>query len=285
MKTTGIVSDKKLVINVKTEIIGNIEVDVWHNSRKTTINAFCPPILKIHGMFGGGWYFENWANFLYDKGLKTYVIKDLHKGENLSKVDFYTYVEKSIKVVESICAARGGKIILLGHSMGGLIAQKIAEMKPHLVAGLVLVASAPPKDISALSFSVGMAMLKHFSSIIFNLPLKIDKKTAFKLVLNWSGDEERKEQIFKKFVPESSKVAKQLAFSRILVDDRKVNCKSLIVVGLYDEMLPLESQVQIADKYSSDYRSFLNGHMLMLEDCKEEIISAIYSWLYINFIC
>ena len=85
--------------------------------------------------------------------------------------------------------------------MGGLIAQKIAETKPHLVAGLVLVASAPPKGISSMSWSVAKAMAKHLFPLAFNLPLKIDRGSTFKLILSWLGDEKEKNKFFKNLFP------------------------------------------------------------------------------------
>lgn len=273
---------EKTVVDIRTKIFGKVSVNVW-SCRNKQIHH-CLPILLIHGMFGGGWYFESWAKFLCEKGFIVYVINDLHTNENLTKVDFHTYLEKSTEVVKSICAATKGKIILLGHSMGGLIAQKIAEINPHLIAGIVLVASAPPKGIPTMSWSVAKAMTKHFFSLVLNLPLKIDRSSAFKLLLNWLGDEERKEQLFQKLVPESSKIAKQLAFSRIPVDESKVVCKSLIVTGIYDKLLPMEKQGEIAQKYDADYLSFLNGHMMMLEDRRDEIIGAIYRWINLNLI-
>lgn len=280
----GITIGEKPVVGVITQIFGNIETETWFCGDKSTHR---PAILLIHGMFGGGWYFESWARFLCEKGFVVYVIKDLHRGENLTKVDFYAYLEKSIKVVESICATIEEKIILMGHSMGGLIVQKIAEMKPELVEGLILVVSAPPKGISAMSWSVVKAMAKHLIPLIFDLPLKIDRKSTFKLILNglnWIGDYEKREEVFQKFVPESSRVAKQLSFSRIPVDNQKNFCKSLVVAGSNDKLLPLKSQIEIAQKYDSEYYIFYNGHMMMLEDYDKKIISAIWKWIDLNVI-
>ena len=277
---------EKTVINFRIETFGDVTVEVYYPP-KDKVNLSCPPLLMVHGMFGGGWYFYDWAIFLCRKGIKVYVIKDLHKGEDLAKTDFYTYFKKVVRIIDKIYICESRKIIVLGHSMGGLLAQKIAErFGPDFIAGIVLVASAPPKGISAMSWSVAKAMLKHLLSLVFNLPLKIDKKSTLKLLLNWLGDEDRKEQIFQKFVPESSRVAKQLVFSQIPVDEKKVVCKSLVVAGLYDKLLPHGIQIKIANKYDSDYLSFLKGHMLMLESERgDEIINGIYRWMSLNFTC
>jgi len=266
-------------IEIREEKIGGITVEVYYPP-KDKVNLYCPPLLMVHGMFGGGWYFYDWAMFLCRKGIKVYVIKDLHEGEDLAKTDFYTYLKKVVRIIDKIYICESKKIIVIGHSMGGLITQKIAErFGPDFIAGIVLVASAPPKGISAMSCSVAKAMLKHLPALMFNLPLKIDKRSTFKLILNWFGDDDRKEQIFKKFVPESSRVAKQLAFSQIPVDEKKVSCEVLVVAGLYDKLLPYEIQTKIGNKYDSDFLSFLKGHMMMLEDTRNEVISSIYGWI------
>lgn len=257
--------------------IGKVEVDIWYGDEKT-INSSYPPILMIHGMFGGGWYFENWAKFLYDKGFIVYIVNDLHKDEDLRKVDFYTYLDKVLKVVDFI-GMMDDKMILLGHSMGGLIVQKIAETKPNLVAGLVLIASAPPKNIPTMSRDVIKAMAKHWFSLAFNLPLKIDRESVFNLLFNWLGGDGEKEQFFQKLVPESSKVAMQLAFSRIPVDEKKVVCKILVVAGLYDRLLSYKTQIRIANKYDADYNSHLTGHMPMLDRQSCGVIENIYQWI------
>lgn len=280
----GITIGENPVVDVITKKFGNLEVDIWKVRNKPLVNG--PPVAMIHGMFGGGWYFEDWARFLCEKGLVVYVIKDLHFQKDVRKVSFYDYVRKieSETLIQDFCRNYSFKPIFLGHSMGGLIVQEIAQKHPWLVSGIILVASAPPKGISTMSWDVAKAMAKHFLAISLNLPLKIDKKSALNLLFNWLGDEERKEQLFQKLVPESSKIAKQLAFSRISVDERKAVCKTLVVAGTYDKLLPLETQIEIAQKYNADYRSFLNGHMMMLEDYRDEIISVIYNWIDTNFV-
>ena len=183
------------------------------------------------------------------------------------------------------------KPIIIGHSMGGLLAQKIATEYHPWINGIILVASAPPRGIPIMSWDVAVAMIKHCIPLIFNRPLKIDRKTTFNLLLGGYGDDEisypdedwydeSQEQIFQKLVPESPRVAKQLAFSRIPVNERKINCPTLVVAGTRDKICPLPVQLKIREKYCfSDYSQFEHGHMLMLERGQEEIISKIFNWV------
>lgn len=280
----GVTTSEKPIVCVQTEKIGSTKVDVFYNINLTS--SF-PPVLMVHGMFGGGWYFGDWANFLCEKGVRVYVIKDLHFECDVRKVEFSDYVNKTMSVIKSLIGDMANKgysefkrkPIIFGHSMGGLIAQEIAKTKSELVEGIVLVTSAPPKGISSMSWSVAKAMVKHLPSLVFNSPLEIDKKSAFELILNHFGSDEKQEKVFKKFVPESSRVAKQLAFSQIPIDEKKISCKSLVVSGRYDRLLPLKIQNRIAQKYDSDYISILAGHMPMLESGQEEVIKRIWYWI------
>lgn len=282
----GVTTSEKPIVCVQTEKIGSTKVDVFYNINLTS--SF-PPVLMVHGMFGGGWYFGDWANFLCEKGVRVYVIKDLHFECDVRKVEFSDYVNKTMSVIKSLIGDMANKgysefkrkPIIFGHSMGGLIAQKITEEYHPWINGIVLVDSAPPRGIPIMSWGVAKAMAKHWFSLIFNRPLEIDKKSAFDLLFNWLGNEERKEQIFQKLVPESPIVAKQLAFGKISVGD--IQCKSLVVAGVYDRLLPLQSQIAIAEKYNSEYLSFLTGHMIPLEDQRLEIIDSIYRWIEREF--
>src|SRR3989338_9758370 len=171
------------VVWVEEEKIGGVAVDVYYPSNDKANFS----VLMIHGMFAGGWCFEDWARFLCRKGIKVYVIKDLHSGYDISKIKFEDYVDKVGFLLKKLMwdeYVAKPKPIIIGHSMGGLIIQKLAERYPHLVGGIILVVSAPPKGISAMSWSVAKAMFKHLPSLIFNLPLKIDRESTFKLLLN-----------------------------------------------------------------------------------------------------
>ena len=60
--------------------------------------------------------------------------------------------------------------------------------KSELVRGIVLVASAPPKGISAMTFDVTKAMVETLPSLGLNLPLRNwTGKAAFELILNQAG--------------------------------------------------------------------------------------------------
>src|SRR4051794_30593432 len=81
-----------------------------------------PPVLFIHGIFAGAWVFEGYQRLFAEHGYKTYAL-DL-RGHGASppapapgRVTVEEYVADAFEVARSL-----GRPVVIGHSMGGLIA-------------------------------------------------------------------------------------------------------------------------------------------------------------------
>ena len=275
-------------IKVKTDSYKHIVFDRYYPDDDKTNSL--PKVIMIHGMCGGAWYFKQMASFLAGKGLDSYV-PDLRGHGRSAYYDVGSiedYVEDVRKVAEFVYKQHNVPMVFMGHSMGGLVTQKFTAMFPELVKGIVLLTSAPPKGISVLTPLVIRKMIKHMPSIVFNRYLYFTKNDCFSLILNNfdKNDPEAESAAIKIMrTPESGKAARELAFSLIPVDERKINCPILVVSGVLDKIVPISTQLKIKEKYSfSDYFQFERGHMLMLERGWEEVISKIYDWINLNSI-
>lgn len=85
-----------------------------------------PPVLLIQ-MFGSAWYWEGYQRCLADHGYESHAVNLRgHHGSrpvrDIGKVHLREYVDDALEVAHSL-----GNPIVIGHSMGGLIAQKVAE--------------------------------------------------------------------------------------------------------------------------------------------------------------
>lgn len=276
------------LIVAETDTIRGINVKKYRSENRQPGTS---SVLAVHGMFGGKWYFEKCGNYLSQMGINVYAL-DLrgHNGSfclDFGATSILDYVQDVRKIVDDIIGLERIKPILLGHSMGGLIVQKFAETFPRLVQGLILLASAPPKGISAFSFSVLGMIVRNTMNILFNLPISPKRKDCFNLVLNnFPEDDSEADFAARKFIstPESGKAARELAFSLIPVDEKKINCPTLIVAGSKDKICPLSMQLKIREKYCfADYLQVENGHMMMLEPGWKEVISRIYTWIDFRF--
>jgi len=113
-------------------------------------------IVMIHGMWGSGWYWENFKGFFESKGYRCVIptlrfhdmdpkaVPDPRLGTT-SLLDYAEDLEKLIRELD-------GKPIIMGHYMGGLLAQILGSRE--LAQTLVLLTPASPRGIVALKPSV-----------------------------------------------------------------------------------------------------------------------------------
>lgn len=110
------------------------------------------------------------------------------------------YADDLVSLVESLEEPP----LLLGHSLGCLLAQMVAERTP--VAGMILMGPAPTADIFALYPTMLASFLPHFLRWGFwKKPIPPYKKAFFSYCLN-AQDPSIKEKLYQNLVPDSGKV-------------------------------------------------------------------------------
>ena len=112
----------------------------------TTLGAG-PTVLMLHGIGGGHLAFAPQVESFAARGYRA-VAWDM-PGYGLSApIEPYTFkglAQSSIALIEALLEAdeqRGG-VILLGHSMGGMVAQEVVARRPELVNRLILCGTSP----------------------------------------------------------------------------------------------------------------------------------------------
>ncbi len=110
-----------------------------------------PSLLCIHGSANGAWVWDAWRRHLKPLGWQVNVV-DL-RGHGLSHpIDFTTvtmddYVNDVASVTPQIAAATGSHPVMVGWSMGGLVALMYAAAHPEM-PGLILFAPSPPMEVA-----------------------------------------------------------------------------------------------------------------------------------------
>jgi pimeloyl-ACP methyl ester carboxylesterase len=122
-----------------------------------------PPILFIHGAFCGGWAFDDFRTAFEAIGYETHA-PNLPHHERGADLDLLaqTGVAEYADAFADYARELSGPPILIGHSLGGLVAQLVAVRMP--CAALVLLAPSapwgvPPTTINETSNAFGVAML------------------------------------------------------------------------------------------------------------------------------
>ena len=236
-----------------------------------------PRVLLIHGMFGGAWYWEAYQGLLARHGYESHAI-DLrgHHGSrpvaDIGKVSLDDYVQDALEVARSL-----GNPIVIGHSMGGLIAQKVAEA--GACRAVVLLAPAPPRWIPVVSWLLLRKQLKYAKALLLFEALLPDRKDADVLMFNRTPVADRA-AFFARLVPESGKAGFELSFGLMGVSASRVTAPMLVVTGRDDQFVVSRIARAQARKYRAtlkEYDSF--AHHIMSEPGWEGPAAEVVEWM------
>ncbi|PLR27820.1 arylesterase [Caulobacter zeae] len=205
---------------------------------------------------------------------------------DLAGLSLADYVAE-LSAAAAVTAARDGvKPIVFGHSMGGLIAQKLAES--GLTSGLVLFAPASPADARG---KPKLSPIITFLNAVLTQggapkPVKM-WKTGFRFGVVNAVPAARHDALYAKAVYDSGRVLQDLAYpdrdpSRTVhVDAAKVSVPVLVLAGAKDRTTPVEDVRLVGRKYAgADYREYPDhAHWLIDEPGSDVLLTAVQSWL------
>ena len=247
-------------------------------------------IFMIHGMWGGPWYWEKYRGVFESQGYRCLATTLPHHDMDprgspdprlgtTSLLDYADALEQEVKGL-------GAKPILMGHSMGGLLAQMLAAR--GLAKAAILLSPAPPAGIFVLRPSV----IRSFWSVqtkwgFWRKPMRQTFGEAVYSMLHLMPEAERKEA-YDSFVYESGRAAVEIGYwfldskSAAKVDESAVTCPMLVVAGAEDRIVPASVVRRIAKKYQAvaTYKEFDNhAHWVVAEPGWQEVAEYVGGWL------
>jgi len=235
-----------------------------------------PLVVMLHGAFCTQEPFRPWIKLFSEQGFRVVAVSRrgrLGVGPAQAEgIEIADYLEDTRQVIEAL----GEKPILVGHSLGGLIAQKMAE--EDRCAAIVLVAPAPAAPlVPALSALPSLSRL--MPGILMGKPLAPSLETSGHAALNRVCPTQRR-RIQDAMVHESGTVFRQMMLGRIRVDPSKVRCPVLVLGGRDDLVVPPRLAKVTADHYGTELVMYENnGHWLPEEEGSDAIASGIIEWI------
>jgi non-heme chloroperoxidase len=235
------------------------------------------PVLFVHGMWGGSWYLRNYLDAAARSGWDAWAVNLRGHGgspapRGLGRASLQDYVDDVRR-----CLARLGRAALVGHSMGGLVAQKAAESGG--LAAAVFLTSAAPRGIFGLEWAVLSRMTRYLPAMLASRAFTVSRAHADHLLLNRLTPEQR-DRAFPRFGPESGHAARELALGGLAVDAAAIRCPTLVVGAAEDRITPAALQRRIARRYGAAYQEAVgHAHMLMLEDDWERPFEGVLAWM------
>lgn len=245
-----------------------------------------PEIVFIHGMWSRHTVWEQWLQFFRRLGYECHAV-DLPghdaqgSDDSLQGMPLWRYVDAVTAV-----AARLHRPVLIGHSLGGLIGQLVAERLD--VAGLVLINSAAPGQVFPLRPKMLPGLVRHFSKWgLWRKTFRLSPWEANYLVFNQVAPAERA-ALHELLIAESGRVAYEVGFGRLnlshsnRVIKERIGSPMLALAGGKDRIIPRSVSRGMARWYGPqlEYREYPgNAHWLLGEPGWSLRAAEVVAWI------
>lgn len=247
-----------------------------------------PTLLMIHGvgcdatawdrmkpMFeAGGWTCEA-VTLFPDQRVKE------NPPATLPDLGINDYIDAMAAEARRLAARDNAKPVVIGHSMGGLIAQVLAERGE--VSRAVFLTPAQPKDCAA----IGLPVLFTFLNVILSQDRKKAHKvwkTGFRWGVMNCVPKERHDEIYASALYDSGKVYGDLT-DGVVIDESKVTIPTLTISAGKDRATLPVGVRKVAAKYArspvpGDFLEFPdNAHWIVDEPGTDKVAAGILDWL------
>jgi len=251
-------------------------------------NATRPPVVMIHGAFCAGWAFDGWRALFEAEGyrVRTPTLRHhdtgMHPPAALGTTSMLDYAADLARELDTI----GEAPILIGHSLGGLLAQMLAARRD--VRALILLAPSPPWGMTpSTPFEFVSAQSLYLAGGFWSTVLKPQQWIAAAHTLDLLPDADR-DAVFARFVPESGLATFETMHwmfdlkRATHVDARAVTCPILCFAGMRDRVNPPATVRRLARRYGgrARYEEMRDhSHWLIGEPGWQKLANGTLMWL------
>ncbi len=247
-------------------------------------------IVLIHGLFVNNTSWAAWKTYFENQGYTVYTPANPgHEGNpaalranihpQLTQTGFKDVVANIVKVIDTLPE----KPIVIGHSLAGLVVQKLVEMG-KAVAG-VSIDGAPPKNVFAPPATI-KAVLPVVNPFKGNSPYMGSREWYHKHFFNNYTRTESDRLYDQIAVPESRKIAwNTLLDSFASIDFKRPHSPLLFIGGGNDTIFSADFTKVIASRYQDknsqvDYKRFEGrSHFIAGEKGWEEVANYVLGWI------
>jgi pimeloyl-ACP methyl ester carboxylesterase len=246
-----------------------------------------PPVVMIHGAFCGPWSLDGLKEKFEAAGYHvTAPYLRFHDQKRPPAALGTTGLADYAADLEDEIKALATAPILVGHSMGGLLAQMLATRME--VGALILLAPSAPWGVPPTTlFEIGAAQAMHLQPGYWNQVLEPNRDVALAHSLEQLPKQMR-DAVYDRFVPESGRATFEIMnwgldfnhASEVKAD--RVQCPMLLLTGSEDRINPPSTVARIAALYGARATNEVldgMGHWLIGEPGWEKLASRALGWL------
>lgn len=230
-------------------------------------------LVLVPGAHLGGWVFDGWSAGLAAAGWACYSItlRGHEDAVGMSDAEWVrTGLTDYLADVAGVCDWVGEPVVVLGHSMGGLLAQLMAARIE--CQGLVLLSSTGPGQLGPVNrplFREDRPLVPRFDRVRQTWFADVADDVASRIEL--------------RLAKESSRVINECSRGDVWVDTSSVSCPVLVISGSQDRSL-VHSPAAVAALYHADQLVVpAAGHIMMLgADSSWYALRRLLGWLSHN---
>lgn len=247
-------------------------------------------IVFIHGMYMNGPSWSPWQEMAASRGFKTHAPSwPYHDGEPaalraridpaLGRLTFGQVVSHMKSFIDTLPQ----RPVLIGHSIGGLAVQKLAN--DGYAAAAVTISPAPPRGILSADPRFFRANFPHLNPLAGNRPIVMTPKRFHYTFANTLPRAESDAAFERWAVPESRNVPRSTITSQAAIDFRRAHVPLLFLSGDQDHLTPLPMVKRNARAYRNapgtlEFLSFAGlPHLICNVPGWEQVAGHAFDWL------
>jgi pimeloyl-ACP methyl ester carboxylesterase len=255
-------------------------------SRAPLKGSLQAPILFIHGVCHGAWCWQYWIDWFAERGRQVYAVSLRGHGksdgkEALDEFGLQDYRDDVLKVAREIGQENTGRRpVLVGHSMGGAVAQLVMAAEPALFSGLVLLASLPPDSmrfLEILRMLINVRAHRALNKLMNGRTLAADETLSL-VFFDQRLSREQAEQFGPLLQPESRRAQKELVSFRAPPVSSPL--PKLVLGSARDSLFGRAALTRTARHFDADLLILEEGcHDVMLDPVWRDYAIKLDEWL------
>ncbi|MCC6644239.1 MAG: alpha/beta fold hydrolase [Polyangiaceae bacterium] len=237
-------------------------------------------VVLVHGICLSGQVWRNWAPALAARGIEAWCPDLRAHGDSAGRDELKrTSMDDYAADIEAVLDAAGSQAVV-GHDLGGLVAQMIAARRP--LRGIALLGSFSSRNVSGTRSITQLwrnLRPRYLEAMFRGKPWQPTPDDMAVLALGRLDDAMRAE-VTSWMCPESGLAAREVGVAGVPVDEAAIRCPVLVAAMTQDRFTPPPRQRLISQRYRADYVEFAqHAHFPMLEDGWERPAAVVGRWL------
>ena len=240
---------------------------------------FKSPLILIHGLWSASWCWNAWGTHFCNLGWECWAINFPGRtGENDIEVLERLTFRDCLAGLEKVIAAAPFPPVLMGHDLGGLIAQKAAEEEK--ISALILVSTLPPRGMrEVLPRVLRLLRLKYWPLIFLGRPFSLQVKDFRRIGLA-AAKKGQNPEILRSMIPDSSHLIKEFFSRRVEVNPTRSRSPVLVISAREDRVVASSSLREMAQRLGADFKEYAeHGHWIIGEEGGQGIVRDIHRWV------